>query len=154
MNKPTTAITDAMIDCFSAASNIRLAFNNHRAQVAAGLDAVLAMQSATPSTPELGELVERPHVFTGRVVNGTAICKFCSATPLEAAYALGPTCPQHADPTISSLQKEIDTKTEALIEARQFIRDNFSFGAADSRTNAGKCVDIIDAALSSKGEQA
>jgi hypothetical protein len=49
--------------------------------------------SNNPDTDKL----ERPHVFTGRVVNGTAICKFCSATPLEAAYALGPTCLQPAD---------------------------------------------------------
>lgn len=52
-DKLSPTVTDAMIDTFSSASNIALAFDNHRAQVAAGLAAVINSLSAS------GDVVER-----------------------------------------------------------------------------------------------
>jgi hypothetical protein len=42
-----------------------------------------------------------------------------------------------------------DEVERALREAREFILDNFAMGAPDSRTNGGKMIDKIDAALAS-----
>jgi hypothetical protein len=121
MNKPTTAITDAMIDCFSAASNIRLAFNNHRAQVAAGLDAVLAMQSATPSTPELEELVEPvARAIYAQQANASAFEVIRHTSKGNQLFRYARAALEAAG--ISELQKEIDTKTAALENAVRFLR--------------------------------
>jgi hypothetical protein len=194
MNKPTTAITDAMIDCFSAASNIRLAFNNHRAQVAAGLDAVLAMQSATPSTPELEELVEPYACSMCAREEGESHREECPIGEQEGGYvtdpdndlvdrvasAVSPHC--YNGPSakmaaraaleaagISSLQKEIDTKTRvverslpALEEAVQAAEARWSLNHA-AATNPARVEMLREldeakelladakAALSSKG---
>lgn len=57
---------------------------------------------------------QKPHEFTGRVVNGEPICKFCSATKSEAVYALGLTCEQ---PDQSKEQAVSDAMIEAGLKA-------------------------------------
>jgi hypothetical protein len=205
MNNPTTAITDAMIEAGLAEwERLREEVNNHERQNPSCLRDLtariyLAMQSATPLTPELEELVERvaradlsrvayaralekmrlmlvavhdeledegDRVYLGSTNHADqlrAVWQMADAlhwddiladtqprTPLATVNLLLQEQIAEAADAISSLQKEIDTKTAAL--ERIIAQDQHTGHRADIAFDLdGPFAEIARAALSTKG---
>jgi hypothetical protein len=144
MNNPTTAITDAMLQAARQASDWVADLRDEEIS-----HIYLAMQSATPSTPELEELVERcakaMHKSRcermGLAHHHDPVAPPCNGDLAEARAALKAA-------GISELQKEIDTKTAALQRARKVISEEFCGNGGD---HLGYELKLVDAALSTKG---
>jgi hypothetical protein len=166
-NNPTTAITDAIDRIAKNAIDKMLhmpvgtrseKYRVDRKEALSILEKMrvelrAAMQSATPSTPELGELVEML-VQAAREREAATRLPDCIAGAQErldgakAKLTLG----------ISSLQKEIDTKTAALEKCRdkflhyeQLHRLKCTSEGDEKADRNRDMADMIDAALSSKG---